>query len=162
MLLNKEQLAMNLCYLAKDDYSLLNEIIVDYVMNKIDNNEFNHYEDYVNTEMRSIHWPFLLLTVHSLINTNRTIMKLSRIGYNQTLVVLNNDVEIFFSYDTPVAGRSADLEYFKTDTFYSKTTSRHINKYLDTINNVSVIPQEVIDNLSMELPANITSTEHNS
>ena len=54
MLLNKEQLAMNLCYLAKDDYSLLNEIIVDYVMNKIDNNEFNHYEDVVNSELQSI------------------------------------------------------------------------------------------------------------
>ncbi len=89
-------------------------------------------------------------------------MKLSRIGYNKTLVVLNNGVEIFFSYDTPVAGRSADYEYFKTDTFYSKTTSRHINSYLETINNVSVIPQDIIDNLSMELPANITSIEHNS
>ena len=56
MLLNKEQLAMNLCYLAKDDYSLLNEIILDYVMNKIDNNEFNHYEDVVNSELQSIMW----------------------------------------------------------------------------------------------------------
>ena len=89
-------------------------------------------------------------------------MELLRIGYNKTLVVLNNGVEIFFSYDTPVAGRSADYEYFKTDTFYSKTTSRHINKYLETINNVSVIPQEVIDNITMELPANVSSTEHNS
>ena len=55
MLLNKEQLAMNLCYLAKEDYTLLNDIIADYVMNHIDNIRFNDLEDYVNTEMRSIH-----------------------------------------------------------------------------------------------------------
>ena len=55
MLLNKEQLAMNLSYLAKDDYTLLNDIIADYVMNKINNKEFNDYEAYVNIEMRSIH-----------------------------------------------------------------------------------------------------------
>tara|TARA_R100000781_G_scaffold8151_1_gene7544 strand:- start:583 stop:750 length:168 start_codon:yes stop_codon:yes gene_type:complete len=55
MLLNKEQLAMNLSYLAKEDYTLLNDIIADYVMNHIDNNRFNDLEDYVNNEMRSIH-----------------------------------------------------------------------------------------------------------
>ena len=55
MLMNREQLAMNLCYLAKEDYTLLNDIIADYVMNHIDNNRFNDLEDYVNTEMRSIH-----------------------------------------------------------------------------------------------------------
>ena len=62
MLLNKEQLAMNLCYLAKEDYTLLNDIIADYVMNHIDNNRFNDLEDYVNTEMRSIHWTLLTQT----------------------------------------------------------------------------------------------------
>ena len=59
MLLNKEQLAMNLSYLAKEDYTLLNDIIADYVMNKINNKELNDYEDYVNIEMRSIHWAML-------------------------------------------------------------------------------------------------------
>jgi hypothetical protein len=54
MLLNREQLALNLCYLAKEDYSLLNDIIVDYVMNHVDNNRFNDLEDYVNTELQSI------------------------------------------------------------------------------------------------------------
>jgi hypothetical protein len=54
MLMNREQLALNLSYLAKDDYHLLNDIIVDYVMNHVDNNRFNDLEDYVNNEMRSI------------------------------------------------------------------------------------------------------------
>ena len=54
MLMNREQLALNLCYLAKEDYTLLNDIIVDYVMNHVDNNRFNDLEDYVNTELQSI------------------------------------------------------------------------------------------------------------
>ena len=37
-----------------EDYTLVNDIIIDYVMNHIDNNRFNDLEDYVNTEMRSI------------------------------------------------------------------------------------------------------------
>jgi len=94
-------------------------------------------------------------------------MKLSRTGYNQTLVVLKNDVEIFFSYDTPVAGYSNELGYIRTNTYYSRTTSRHINKYeqsryqgLDA--HFTSVDQEVIDNLASNLPTNITSTEHNS
>ena len=70
----------------------------------------------------------------SLIN----IMKLTRIGYNQTVVNLNNGTEIFFSYDTPVAGKSADGIYFRTEEYYSRTTSRHINKYLENVNVVKV------------------------
>ena len=62
MLMNREQLALNLSYLAKDDYHLLNDIIVDYVMNKIDNNRFNDLEEYVNNEMRSILWALLTTT----------------------------------------------------------------------------------------------------
>ena len=89
-------------------------------------------------------------------------MKLSRIGYNKTLVVYNNGVEIFFSYDTPVAGYSPELGYIRTNKYYSKTTSRHINQYLNDNNHnldciFESVNQEVIDNLP-----NVTSTEHNS
>ena len=87
-------------------------------------------------------------------------MKLKRTGYNQTVVSLNNGVEVFFSYDTPVAGRSADNEYFRTADYFSKTTSRHINKYLEGVN-ATVISQQLIDNLAEGLPSNITSTEVN-
>ena len=54
MLMNREQLALNLSYLAKDDYTLLNDIIVDYVMNHVDNYRFNDLEYYVNNELQSI------------------------------------------------------------------------------------------------------------
>ena len=56
MLMNREQLALNLAYLAKEDYELLNDIIADYVMNKIDNKRLNDLEDYVNTELSAILW----------------------------------------------------------------------------------------------------------
>ena len=53
MLMNREQLALNLSYLAKDDYTLLNDIIVDYVMNHVDNNRLNDLLEFTNNEMRA-------------------------------------------------------------------------------------------------------------
>ena len=50
---NRSQLAMDLCYLAKDDYELVNDIIHDYC-NLISNKEFNRLEDYCNKEIQSI------------------------------------------------------------------------------------------------------------
>ena len=92
-------------------------------------------------------------------------MKLKRIGYNQTVVNHNNDVEVFFSYDTPVAGYSPELGYVRTQQWYSSTTSRHINKYLGVNTgsgvNYTNVSQDVINNLASNLPTNITSTEHN-
>ena len=73
-------------------------------------------------------------------------MKLRRIGYNQTVVEYNNGSEVFFSYDTPVAARLQDYEYLRTQDFYSKTTSRHINKYLDGVN-AQKVTQQTINNL---------------
>ena len=35
-----------------------------------------------------------------------------------------------FSYETPVAGHTILDGYFKTDTYYSRTTSKHIVQYL--------------------------------
>tara|TARA_Y100001938_G_C8001156_1_gene384779 strand:+ start:91 stop:408 length:318 start_codon:yes stop_codon:yes gene_type:complete len=93
-------------------------------------------------------------------------MKLKRTGYNQTVVSFNNGAEVFFSYDTPVAGYSDKLGYIRTNTYYSKTTSRHINKYeqsryqgLDA--HFTSVNQEVIDNLASNIPTNISSIEHN-
>ena len=53
MLMNRQQLALNLVYLMKEDSHLINDIIVDYV-ELIDNNRFNDLEDYVNNEISSI------------------------------------------------------------------------------------------------------------
>ena len=57
-------------------------------------------------------------------------MILKQIGSNQTELTLNNGNSIFFSYETPVAGHTLADGYFKTDTHYSRTTSKHINQYL--------------------------------
>ena len=54
MLLTQEQIAMSLCELANDDYTLLNDIIIDYVFNKLNNKELDDYEDYVNNNLGEI------------------------------------------------------------------------------------------------------------
>ena len=76
-------------------------------------------------------------------------MKVKQLGPNQTLVVLDDTREIFFSYETPVAGRNAYGDYYRTQTKYSPTTSRHINKYLDGCFAVP-LPQSQIDALAKQ------------
>ena len=49
----RDQLAMDLCYLVKEDDQLLNDIIYNYCQ-LIPNNQFNDMEEYVNNERRSI------------------------------------------------------------------------------------------------------------
>ena len=72
-------------------------------------------------------------------------MKLTQIGSNQTQLNLNNGTEIFFSYETPVAAKLPDYEYIKTDVFYSVTTSRHINKWLEGVE-ATKVSQYVLTN----------------
>ena len=53
MLLTKEQLCMSLCELVQGDYELLNDIIIDYV-DKLNDKEFQDYEDYININMNEL------------------------------------------------------------------------------------------------------------
>ena len=53
MLLTKEQLSMSLCELVQGDYDLLNDIIVEFV-DKLDDNEFDNYEQYVNNNINEL------------------------------------------------------------------------------------------------------------
>ena len=73
-------------------------------------------------------------------------MILRQIGSNQTELSLNNGNSIFFSYETPVAGYSDDIGFFRTATYYSKTTSRHINAYLGDVA-FSEVPDQFIADL---------------
>ena len=75
-------------------------------------------------------------------------MKLTPIAANQTEVSYNDGTQVFFSYRTPVAAYLPEKGYVRTATYWSKTTSRHINKWLQNVNNVSEIDQGVLDNLS--------------
>ena len=74
-------------------------------------------------------------------------MILRQLGSNQTELSLNNGNSIFFSYETPVAGYSDDIGFFKTATYYSKTTSRHINQYLRDVDDVKEVPDQYIVDL---------------
>jgi len=60
-------------------------------------------------------------------------MKLKKLGSNMTLIKMT-DCEILYSYETPVAAlRYSDHEYLRTDLFWSVTTSRHINQWLQGV-----------------------------
>ena len=56
-------------------------------------------------------------------------MKLKQIGSNQNELDLGF-VQVFFSYETPVAARLTDGTLVRTDERYSVTTTKHINKWL--------------------------------
>ena len=71
-------------------------------------------------------------------------MKLTPIAANQTLVSYNNGSEVFFSYSTPVAGYSPELGYVRTEDYYSRTTSRHINQWLRSQQGIT---QSIKDNI---------------
>ena len=77
-------------------------------------------------------------------------MKLHSFANNRTVLIFNGGTtEVFFSYETPVAGFSDKLGWVKTDKWYSSTTTRHINKYIDGKNH-TVVSQSVIDDLLKE------------
>jgi len=75
-------------------------------------------------------------------------LKLTPIAANQNEVELTNGTQVFFSYKTPVAAYLPEKGYVRTEKFWSVTTSRHINKYLQGVTNVETIPQAVLDNLT--------------
>tara|TARA_Y100001963_G_scaffold69616_1_gene96884 strand:- start:194 stop:361 length:168 start_codon:yes stop_codon:yes gene_type:complete len=53
MLLNRQQMCLSLQQLVQDDYTLLNDIIIEYV-DKLSDNEFDNLEDYVNSNINEI------------------------------------------------------------------------------------------------------------
>ena len=57
-------------------------------------------------------------------------MKLYQKGSNMTELDMGF-VQVFFSYETPVAARLTDGTLVRTDERYSVTTTKHINKWLN-------------------------------
>ena len=70
-------------------------------------------------------------------------MKLYQKGSNQTELDLGF-AQVFFSYETPVAARITDGSLVRTDERYSVTTTKHINKWLNGCDALTV-PQYRID-----------------
>ena len=56
-------------------------------------------------------------------------MKIKQIASNMTELDLGF-AQVFFSYETPVAACLTDGTLVRTDQWYSATTSKHINKWL--------------------------------
>jgi cytochrome b len=57
-------------------------------------------------------------------------MKIKPIAANQTELHANSGAVILFSYQTPVAAQLAEGGFIRTSTKWSKTTSKHINQWL--------------------------------
>lgn len=70
-------------------------------------------------------------------------MNIKQLSSNQTLLTTNHGYEILYSYETAVAGYSPLLGHFKTSKFYSNTTSKHINKYLNGVKPLELSPDEI-------------------
>ena len=72
-------------------------------------------------------------------------MQLTPIASNMTEIE-TDDARILFSYRTPVAAYVFGVGYVKTDKWWSVTTSRHINKWIDNCT-VREVSQTYLDNL---------------
>jgi hypothetical protein len=86
-------------------------------------------------------------------NKGDNTMNLNPLASNMTELELA-DWRILFSYRTPVAAQNQHTkEYYKTQTKWSATTTRHINKWIpsDGVRTVVFVnPQEFFDNLIKE------------
>ena len=78
-------------------------------------------------------------------------MKLKRLSGNSTLLQYGDlsKTEVLFSYETPVAIRwLGSGAAFVTEEKFSRTTSKHINKYLESVPShldVKRVPQSWIE-----------------
>jgi len=72
-------------------------------------------------------------------------MQIRPIASNMTELVTDG-CTVLFSYETPVAAYTPTQGYVRTAKWYSQTTTRHINKWLDGLN-AEEMPQEFFDNL---------------
>ena len=71
-------------------------------------------------------------------------MRLSPIGSNMTEVETDN-ARVLFSYRTPVAAYIFGEGFVKSSTWYSTTTSRHINKW--GARDAKEVDQKILDAL---------------
>ena len=72
-------------------------------------------------------------------------MKLLNIGSNQTQIEIGKGVFVLFSYKTPVAAFIPGQGYIRTNHKWSRTTSKHINKWLGAT--ATEVDQSVLDTL---------------
>lgn len=73
-------------------------------------------------------------------------MNLVNLGANTNELVLGNR-SILISYETPVALHIEGVGYIVTEKKWSRTTSKHINQFLNGDKPYKTEPQEYFDNL---------------
>ena len=69
-------------------------------------------------------------------------MKLTPIGSNQTVLMLNDGTRVLFSYQTPVAYERMG-RFYRSATRHSVTTSKHVNQWAGK--DATEVPQADID-----------------
>ncbi len=74
-------------------------------------------------------------------------MKVRNVGSNMTELLING-YTVLFSYETPVAALTPH-GWARTAQWYSQTTTRHINKWLDGAEAVEM-PQDFFDSITGE------------
>jgi hypothetical protein len=72
-------------------------------------------------------------------------MRIEAIKPNMTEVIFQDGSSVLFSYETPVAA-CKDYKLYKTRHKWSKTTTRHINQWLEG-RQAEEAEQEFFDNL---------------
>lgn len=83
------------------------------------------------------------ITTINHLGKEKTMIRLKQIASNMTVLHRDN-CEILFSYQTPVAVYDVKRgEYLRTETKYSQTTSRHINKWLQGVKAIEVSQQTI-------------------
>jgi len=76
-------------------------------------------------------------------------MKVKQIGTNKTEIQLTDEIQVLYSYETPVAIRRLTPEgmtYYRTNQYYSRTTTKHIGSWLP-LNDAKILAQSEIDRL---------------
>lgn len=76
-------------------------------------------------------------------------MKLNPIASNMT-ELYTAGITVLFSYKTPVAAKIGEVAYYKTDCTWSRTTSKHINKWLNG-HTAEYRSQDFFDRLAISL-----------
>lgn len=74
-------------------------------------------------------------------------MKLIPLASNMTELHTTAGAVVLFSYQTPVAAQRAEGGFIRTDVNYSRTTTRHINKWLDG-RRALMVPQSELDDIT--------------
>ena len=77
-------------------------------------------------------------------------MKVKSIAANQTEITLANGTIVFVSYETPVAAFIPGRGIVRSEQYYSRTTSKHVNQFIQRTNPASTQTfesQEFLDTL---------------